>query len=54
MVGETPLIRGCRSLILNELVIKMTGKKFLRDWNIATIAFFINWTFLSISEIARI
>ena len=27
MVGETPLIRGCRSLILNELVIKMTGKK---------------------------
>ena len=26
VVGETPLIRGCRSLILNELVIKMTGK----------------------------
>lgn len=26
MVGETPLIRGCRSLILNELAIKITGK----------------------------
>ena len=25
-VGSTPLIRGCRSLILNEIVIKMTGK----------------------------
>ena len=26
VVGSTPLIRGCRSLILNEIVIKMTGK----------------------------
>ena len=25
-VGRTPLIRGCRSLILNELIIKITGK----------------------------
>ncbi|MBQ6806629.1 MAG: recombinase family protein [Lachnospiraceae bacterium] len=25
-VGSTPLIRGCRSLIINELVIKITGK----------------------------
>ena len=26
MVGTPPLIRGCRSLIINQLTIRITGK----------------------------